>query len=301
MPYVPGTGRLNDVYHSNNVFANFVPIALWQPQGGTDALVLQAMASITTSEDFEKEKAVQEAVEGETEDEYQVTQQQKKLIEAGVINQDDLKKGDLAGANPAASDPTVGIVSSGAATTATNVETDVDNTILYVWTAIPPGQTTTSTIYVKTVTKQPGVIFPYDVKTVAPENGMSVQDVCDNLRALVVNCWVPIKTQFPDAFITCSFRKGGVGSPTSQHPRGMAMDIQYASATKADYYTRAQWVKANVPYDQFILEYKTTGTGKPWHHISFNRTGNRGQCFTYMNDKNCQGPGVQGLYDLSNT
>ncbi|NBP00037.1 MAG: hypothetical protein EBU90_07875 [Proteobacteria bacterium] len=300
MPYVPGTGRLNDVYHSNNVFANFVPIALWLQQGGTDALVLQAMSAITTSEDYEKEKEVFESVEGESEDEYSVTQQQKVLIDKGVISQTDLKKGDLAGASPLASDPTVGTASSGTVTTATNLDTDIDMTVLYVWTAIPPGQTTTSTIYVKTVTKQPGVIFPYDVKTVAPENGLTAQEVCDNLKALVVNCWVPIKTQFPDAFITCSFRKGGVGSPTSQHPRGMAMDIQYASASKADYYTRAQWVKANVPYDQFILEYKTTGTGKPWHHISFNRTGNRGQCFTYMNDKNCQGPGVQGLFDLSN-
>ncbi|NBP14118.1 hypothetical protein EBU95_06930 [bacterium] len=86
MPYVPGTGRLNDVYHSNNVFANFVPIALWLQQGGTDALVLQAMSAITTSEDYEKEKEVFESVEGESEDEYSVTQQQKVLIDKGVIS-----------------------------------------------------------------------------------------------------------------------------------------------------------------------------------------------------------------------
>ena len=50
-----------------------------------------------------------------------------------------------------------------------------------------------------------------------------------------------------------------------------------------------------------ILEYKTTGTGNPWIHISFNKAGNRAQVFTFMNDKNCKGPGVVGLYDLSNS
>ena len=35
MPYIPGTGRLTDVYHSGNVYANNVPIALWQSPGGS--------------------------------------------------------------------------------------------------------------------------------------------------------------------------------------------------------------------------------------------------------------------------
>ena len=35
MPYIPGPGRLTDVYHSGNVYANNVPIALWQSPGGS--------------------------------------------------------------------------------------------------------------------------------------------------------------------------------------------------------------------------------------------------------------------------
>jgi hypothetical protein len=35
MPYIPGTGRLTDVYHSGNVYANNVPIALWQSPGAS--------------------------------------------------------------------------------------------------------------------------------------------------------------------------------------------------------------------------------------------------------------------------
>ena len=77
--------------------------------------------------------------------------------------------------------------------------------------------------------------------------------------------------------------------------------IYNSSASKADYYTRALWIKDNIPFDQFILEYKTTGTGKPWHHLSFTAAGNRQQVLTFMNDKNCKGPGVTGLYDLSNS
>ena len=35
MPYIPGGGRISDVYHSGNVYANNVPIALWLSPGGS--------------------------------------------------------------------------------------------------------------------------------------------------------------------------------------------------------------------------------------------------------------------------
>jgi hypothetical protein len=98
--------------------------------------------------------------------------------------------------------------------------------------------------------------------------------------------------------MTCSFR-ADIGNSRSQHKTGQACDIQYSSATKADYYTRALWIRDNIKFDQFLLEYKTTGTRNPWHHLSFNSAGNRNQVLTFMNDKNCKAPGVTGLYDLS--
>ena len=171
----------------------------------------------------------------------------------------------------------------------------MDDTLLYT---SPSG----ALYYVKTVTKQPGVVFPYDVATLAVPNGTTVQDVCDNLGLLVKNCFDPIKIQYPKAFMTCSFRNGKPGG-TSQHPKGMACDIQFNGTSKAEYFNIAKWIRdtSGIAYDQLLLEYKTTGTGNPWIHISFNKAGNRGQVFTFMNDKNCKGPGVVGLYDLSNS
>ena len=37
MPYIPGSGRISDVYRSTNVFANSVPVALWLAPGASSA------------------------------------------------------------------------------------------------------------------------------------------------------------------------------------------------------------------------------------------------------------------------
>lgn len=298
MPYKAAPDGLSfnikDVYNSPNVFANNVLIALWlSPAESATAAAIEFQIN---SPQFASMLDVVEALEG-SDNEEDVDAQQKVLIANGTITQEDVTRGNLAGTNPAASDPTPppATVTQGDTTGTVTISTStVDEILLCV------GPLTGTSYYVKTVTKQPGVIFPYDVATIAPQNGITVQEVCDNLRLMIINCFDPIKKQYPDAFMTCSFRKAGVGSTTSQHPKGMACDIQYAKATKADYYTRALWVRDNAKYDQFLLEYKTTGTGNPWHHISFNKAGNRGQVCTFMNDKNCKGPGVTGLYDLGN-
>jgi hypothetical protein len=293
MPYVigatvHGVKHVADVYHSPNVYANFVNIALWNDPQGPEAAVLNAI----NAPEYAFETLGQEATEGESTDSAAVDAAQRDLVNKGLLSQADLDSGNNAGNNPAASDTAPAVLTTGTDPGAATISADVDATVLYT--------DGSRTITVKDVTKVPGVIFPYDVATIAPQNGIAVQEVCDNLKALITNIWVPLKAQYPDAFITCSFRKGGVGSPTSQHPRGMAMDIQYSKASKADYYTRAIWIRDNLPYDQFLLEYKTTGTKKPWHHISFKKNGNRAQVCTFMNDRNCKGPGVQGLFDLSN-
>ncbi len=296
MPYVPGSSahgvvHVADVYHSPNVYANFVNIALWQDPQGSQAAVLQAI----NSPSYATESQVIE-LDGET-DEAVIDQKQAALVAAGVITQADLTKGAIASATPANADTTPKVPADGTDPGAAAVGGEVDATIL--WNG-PFDSVLTTQITVASVTKVPGVVFPYDVATVAVQNGMTVQDVCDNLKALVVNVWVPLKQHFPDAFMTCSFRKGG-SNPTSQHPKGMACDIQYKGISKSEYYVRAQWVRDNIKFDQFLLEYKTTGTGLPWHHLSYNKAGsNRGQVFTFMNDKNCKGPGVVGLFDLAN-
>jgi len=290
MPYIPGTGRITDVYHSGNVFANGVQIALWLPPSNSDAFALSLINSPTFSQEYSINQ-----IDGE-EDEEAVTTNQQRLIKQGAITQYEIDQGNQAGANPAAADtapPGNGSVPA-ETTGSVTVGSDIDNTLLY------DSPLTGKKYYVKTVTKQPGVVFPYDVATVAPQNGLTVQQVCDNLRFLIINCFDPIKNKYSDAFMTCSFR-ANIGNGKSQHISGQACDIQYSSATKADYYTRALWIRDNIKFDQFLLEYKTTGTRNPWHHLSFNSASNRNQVLTFMNDKNCKGPGVTGLYDLSNT
>ena len=298
MPYVAGGGpqadagskEVIDVYHSGNVYANGVPIALWQD--GIEAAVAAAVSAYIANPQFTTDQTIQEIEEGNT-DETAVDSAQSQLIASGTLNKADLVAGSQAGNNAANADTKSGTARPGAAAAAPTPASNIDDTVLYT-------STSGRIYYLKTVTKQPGVVFPYDVATVAPQNGTTAAAVIQNLASLVKNCFDPIKLKYPDAFMTCSFRAKGVGSSTSQHPFGMACDIQYAQASKADYFTRAQWVRDNIPYDQFLLEYKTTGTKMPWHHISFNASGNRGQVYTFMNDKNCKGPGVVGLYDLSN-
>lgn len=294
MPYIPDPipqkdldkpGVL-DLFKSGNVFINNTQVALYDKPNNVEFFMLGEIADPK----FETDKAINE-LDGE-EDETVVDARQQELIKQGVITQYELDQGKKAAENPSRSD-TATTSTTTVAGTSTTVSSVVDDTLLYESTV------TNIKYYVKTVTKQPGVIFPYDVETIAPQNGTTVQEVVNNLTLLVKECFDKIKAQFPDAFMTCSFRKKS-GNGTSQHPFGMACDIQYSSATKADYFTRAQWIRENVKFDQFILEYKTTGSGKPWHHISVTAGTNRRQVFTFMNDKNCKGPGVQGLYDLSN-
>ena len=297
MPYIPGgvahgVVHVADVYSSPNVYANFVNIALWQDPQGSQAAVMAAI----NSPSYPAEAQVIE-LDGET-DEAVIDQMQAALVASGVITQADLTKGAIASTTPANADTTPKVAEDCTDPGAASVGGEIDATVL--WDG-PFDSVLTTKITVASVTKVPGVVFPYDVATIAVQNGMTVQAVCDNLKALVVNVWVPLKKHFPDAFMTCSFRKAGVGSTTSQHPKGMACDIQYKGISKSEYYVRAQWVRDNIKFDQFLLEYKTTGTGLPWHHLSYNKAGsNRGQVFTFMNDKNCKGPGVVGLFDLAN-
>lgn len=287
MPYVSGATvhgvvHVADVYHSPTVFANFVPIALWLDPQGPEAAVANALASIS----FQADNSIT-SLDG-TDNQTAVAIEQQTLVKNGVISQEELNETK----SLVETDTSTPTILEGDNTGSVTLASSIDETLLY------DSPLTGIKYYVKTVTKQPGVIFPYDVATGAALNGTTVQEVCDNLRLLIINCYDPIKNQYPDAFMTNSFRFK-TSKTTSQHCFGMACDIQYSKASDADYFTRAQWIKDNISYDQFILEYKTTGSKKPWHHISYNKSVNRSQLLTFLNNKNYKGPGVQGLYSLA--
>lgn len=289
MPYIQDTNQqkssglpgVKDVYHSDTVYANFVPIVLWQDPQGAEAAVLGEIFSPY----FAANNAIISA-DGE-EDPVVVDKQLNAAVASGILKQEDLDKGNK---------PTVGNsdTSPGSAITATtttsvvdiNQVTFPDSYILYTGTS--------RTYTLGSVTKAPGVVFTHAVE---PSVGLSTAQVVANLQLLVINCVDPVKNYRSDMFLTNSFRPAGIGSSTSQHPKGMACDMQFSKASKADYFSIAQYIRDNISYDQLLLEYKTSGSGLPWIHISFNGAGNRNQVMTFMNDKKHS----VGLVDLAAT
>jgi hypothetical protein len=150
----------------------------------------------------------------------------------------------------------------------------------------------TTNYTVGNLTRTPNTTFDNPLRS--PTAGLSVEEIVCNLKLLAVNCIQPIKSKYPNAFVTNTYRQPS-GNPLSQHPKGMAADIQFRGIPKSDYYIIAQWIKDNVTYDQLLLEYKTTGTGIPWIHISFDKNNSRKQVLTLLNNSTYS----QGLTQLA--
>jgi hypothetical protein len=134
------------------------------------------------------------------------------------------------------------------------------------------------------VTKKPGVVFQHDVNQTNVQ-GIPTKKIVENLKLLAANTLEPIYAKYPNAFITNTFRPDS----RTQHGRGQAADIQFRGVSKAEYYNIAIWIRDNVPYDQLLLEYKTTGSGLPWIHISFavpqRAPSDPTKVMTFLNDK----------------
>lgn len=283
MPYQPGALvhgviHVDDVYHSNDVYANYVPIALWNDPQGSEAAVLTEIFSPS----FASNNLVT-SFDGD-EDEATVDRALQEAVAAGIITQEELD----AGKNPVkgSEDGSIGTTATAISTVTTVSGTDFPDTYLLhsgikQWT-------------IGSITKQPDVCYSHQVVAQA---GLTLPQIVANLQLLVINCIDPIKRYRSDMLLTNSFRSASSSSGTSQHPKGMACDMQFSKAGKADYYTIAQWIRDNILFDQLLLEYKTTGTKMPWIHVSFNVQNNRRQIMTFMNDKKYS----TGLVDLSST
>ena len=132
-----------------------------------------------------------------------------------------------------------------------------------------------------------GQLSKYSVvaKTEIPaggQHGLKQQEIIDNLKTLATHVLDPIKDQYPNVIVTNAFRPA---KGSSQHERGLAADLQFTGAAKSDYIDIATWIRENVPHDQLILEFKNTGSGLPWIHISCKDSGNRNQIFTMWNHR----------------
>ena len=131
------------------------------------------------------------------------------------------------------------------------------------------------------MTRSPNTTFDNPLRSSTA--GLSVEEIVCNLKLLAVNCIEPIRAKYPNMVLTNSWRPPS-GNPTSQHPKGQACDMQFRGISKSEYYVLAQWIKDNISYDQLLLEYKTTGTGLPWIHISFDKNNQRKQVLTLLNN-----------------
>ena len=83
------------------------------------------------------------------------------------------------------------------------------------------------------------------------------------------------------------------GSPTSDHCKGFAADIEIPGIANPDL---AEWIKENCRFRQLILEFYTPG-GPPdsgWVHVSYNPADNKKQVLTaYKKDgKTVYEPGL---------
>jgi hypothetical protein len=114
-----------------------------------------------------------------------------------------------------------------------------------------------------------------------------------NLSATALNILEPALIVYPDLVVVSGYRTKQNSSPTSQHPLGRAVDIQFNGLPREDYYERARQLARVLNYDQFILEY-CSYTKTPWIHISFLGPNNRKQVMTFWNNKKYG----NGLYNL---
>lgn len=284
MPYVPGATtqgnsslvEVKDIYKSSNVFVNNVQVALYRSPDSSNAAVLNqilspfyAVDSATITADGEEDEKIVEDI-------------QQELVVQGVITQNDLNIARNAQPEATDFDPGVAVPPPDPTSTVNTATTTFSNSY-----PLTPNTT------LGDITQTPNVVFGYTVKGQA---GLTIGQVVENLQLLTQNCIEPIKTQYSNMFVTNSFRDAAKSSSTSQHPKGMACDMQFSNVSKADYFLIAQWIRDNISYDQLLLEYKTTGSRLPWIHISYNKAGNRNQVLTFMNDKRY----AIGLADLSN-
>jgi hypothetical protein len=259
MPYVPGAVvhgvvHVADVYRSNNVYVNNVPVALWDQPGPTSAIIGNIYIP---------------------DNPFQASLVSPIVSEAGAnaFNDDDegtdipgFTSIDIINANSKESTTSTSIISSETVEPKQGIDVDgkFSDTVDY-------DQKLSPNFAVRDVSI--GTIFPHNI---IAQNGLSIPDILKNLQAIAVNILEPLRSQYPGFRINSGFRKG---PGTSQHNKGMAVDIQWPGIGNNVYTDRGRWVADNLPIDQLIFEHGNS----IWLHISYNRTApsQRGKLTTY--------------------
>ena len=114
------------------------------------------------------------------------------------------------------------------------------------------------------------------------QRGLQEQDIVCNLMQLAENVLEPINAKYPGMIVSSGFRSENAINPktgkivvpnNSDHGIGAAADLQWPNRQKSDLKDIAEWIVANVPHRQVLLEYTTNaGTDKiksAWIHVAF--------------------------------
>ena len=267
MPYVQGATahgviHVADVYHSNNVYVNNVPVALWDQPGPTSAIVGGVYISDNPFKMIFAETLLNEA--------------------GGNAANDDGEGIDVPGATDNS------LVSTTSSTVATStVVTQGDSNIDTFSETFDYNQKLTENFTIGDLSVK--TIFPHNI---VAQNGLTVPDILGNMQGVAKNILEPLKAQYPGLRINSGFRKG---EATSQHNKGMAVDVQWPGLTASGYTPIAQWITQNLPVDQLIFEHGAS----IWLHISYNRTltAQRGQLLTYYpKESPAYKPGLTNYY-----
>ena len=235
--------RQEPLYNPFNVFANGVEIALY------DAATVPGTFTATTVPKVTVTAAVQN-VEGD-DDNTEGKAQADKFLAEGRITSEEHKT-----LTTTPTPKTEGVAPS--APVQGKDSAAVTGDISFA-TVLTPNGTTLGTM-IKAVT------FPRTIPQLAQcapsVSGPSA--VVNNLAALALNVYEPIKAKYPNATITNSFRHN---DPKSQHGTGQAMDLQFRGVGAHSYFDIASWISKNIPYDQLLLEYLPNKT--VWIHVSY--------------------------------
>ena len=120
----------------------------------------------------------------------------------------------------------------------------------------------------------------------------------NNLQALCINILQKIRDHYGvPVFVNSGFRNPEVnrlskGSPTSEHCKGMAADIEITGVSNGDL---AQWILDNLKFTQVILEFYTQGVpDSGWVHVSYDPSNLKCQALTAVeeNGKTVYKPGL---------
>jgi zinc D-Ala-D-Ala carboxypeptidase len=135
-------------------------------------------------------------------------------------------------------------------------------------------------------------------KEIIAQGGFTPVQIACNLKEVAVNLLEPIRAKYPGFIITSGFRQTSsisISGRVSQHEKGQAADIQWPkppTSWGAYHLEIANWIAANLPVDQIILEHSSSP--RLWVHVSYVATGGRKSKLTML--KSNYEPGLKTYY-----